>query len=189
MTVDPYGNRHPISPLIFGVNFGDPVRMSVVPYTLNRWGGNSTTRYNWKVDVNNTASDWFFMNVPHWPAAGDPAPYDPANLPGDSTADRFVLRSRAAGAQPLLTVPTIGYTPRSIGLTIGQARQKRWGASVSTYGTQEADECSVAAATSHGEIFDLAEESVLSLGGQRAKTALAQRVAGVGGRQLSAHGW
>ncbi|HXT52689.1 MAG TPA: glycoside hydrolase family 44 protein [Thermoanaerobaculia bacterium] len=141
VTVDPYGNRHPINPLIFGVNFGDPARMSVVPYTLNRWGGNSTTRYNWKVDVNNTASDWFFMNVPHWPDAGDPAPYDLNNLPNDSTADRFVLRSRAAGAQPLLTVPTIGWTPKSTGLTIVQARQKRWGASVEAYGTQEDDEC------------------------------------------------
>ncbi|HET9766319.1 MAG TPA: glycoside hydrolase family 44 protein, partial [Thermoanaerobaculia bacterium] len=141
VTVDPYGSRHPVNPLIFGVNFGDPARMSVVPYTLNRWGGNSVTRYNWKVDVQNTASDWFFMNIPSWPAAGDPAPYDPNNLPNDSTADRFVLRSRAAGAQPLITMPTIGWTPKSIGLTTSQARQKRWGSSVGTYGTQEDDEC------------------------------------------------
>jgi glycosyl hydrolase family 44 len=146
VTVDPYGSRHPVSPLIFGVNFGDPARMNVVPYTVNRWGGNSTTRYNWKVDVQNTASDWFFMNVASWPAAGDPAPYDPDNLPDDSTADRFALRSRAAGAQLVLTVPTIGWTPKSTGLTIAQARQKRWGSSVTTYGAQEDDECTNACA-------------------------------------------
>src|SRR5690348_14738367 len=65
VTVDRTLERHPINPLIYGVNFADPARMSVVPYTVNRWGGNSTTRYNWKVDAHNTASDWFFMNVPN----------------------------------------------------------------------------------------------------------------------------
>src|SRR6185503_9175791 len=120
VTIDPYGNRRPIDPLIYGVNFGDPARMSVVPYPLNRWGGNSETRYNWKVDVHNTASDWFFMNVPD-------TPLDVDQLPDGSSADQFVTGTLGQGAQPILTVPTIGWTPRSQGLTVAQARQKRWG--------------------------------------------------------------
>ena len=137
VTVDPYGSRHPVNPLIYGVNFADPARLAVVPYTLNRWGGNSVTRYNWKVDVHNTASDWFFMNVPD-------APLNVNNLPDGSSADQFVNGTRAAGSQPLLTVPTIGWTPKSTGLTIAQARQKRWGASIGTYGAQETNECTEA---------------------------------------------
>src|SRR5581483_11586921 len=63
VAVDAGAARHPISPYVYGVNFADPTRMSVVPYPLNRWGGNSTTRYNWKTDMHNTGSDWYFLNL------------------------------------------------------------------------------------------------------------------------------
>ncbi len=137
VTIDPYGNRRPINQLIYGVNFADTARLSVVPYPLNRWGGNSMTRYNWRVDVHNTASDWFFMNVPD-------TPLNVNQLPNGSSADQFITGSLAGGAQPLLTVPTIGFTPRWQGLTTAQARDKRWGFSRASYaaqGTQDWDEC------------------------------------------------
>ena len=31
VTIDPYGSRRPINPLIYGVNFGDPARMAWCP--------------------------------------------------------------------------------------------------------------------------------------------------------------
>jgi hypothetical protein len=137
VTIDPYGSRRPIEPLVYGVNFADTARLATVPYPLNRWGGNSVTRYNWRVDVHNTASDWFFMNVPD-------TPLDVGQLPLGSSADQFITGTLAGGAEPLLTVPTIGYTPRWQGLTTDQARDKRWGFSRAAYaaqGTQDWDEC------------------------------------------------
>lgn len=134
VTVNAGAQRRPINPLIYGVNFADVGRLSVVPYPLNRWGGNATTRYNWRVDTHNTASDWFFMNV-----ADESA--DAARLPDGSSADRFIAGTLGHGSQPLLTVPTIGWTPRWQGLTVAEARNKRWGFSIAKYGAQKNHEC------------------------------------------------
>ena len=134
VTVDPSSHRRPINPLIYGVNFADVGRLSVVPYPLNRWGGNATTRYNWRVDTHNTASDWFFMNV-----TGDAV--DVSRLPDGSSADQLIAGTLRAGGQALLTVPTIGWTPKWQGLTVASARSKRWGFSIAKYGAQNNHEC------------------------------------------------
>ena len=117
-----------ISPAIYGVSFADAEQLASVPYPSNRWRGNSVTRYNWQADVSNKASDWFFMNI-----AGENA--DPAQLPNGSTADVFVTESLAGDAEPLMTLPLIGWTPVSV-------REKRWGFSVAKYGSQDQTECS-----------------------------------------------
>ncbi len=126
VTVNPTLDRHPINPLVYGVNFGTTQEFTGVPYTVRRWGGNSTTRYNWQLDTHNTASDWFFMNIP-----SDIA--NPAALPDGSDADLFVAETRGAGAEVVMTAPTIGWTPK--------ARRKDWGFSVARYGAQTATEC------------------------------------------------
>ncbi|HVV95564.1 MAG TPA: hypothetical protein VHC92_00345, partial [Rhodanobacteraceae bacterium] len=64
VSVDTSANVHPFSPLIFGVAFGDAERNAEIGYTVDRWGGNSVTRYNWQVDVHSTAADWYFENIP-----------------------------------------------------------------------------------------------------------------------------
>jgi len=106
VSVDVTSNVHPLSPLIFGVAFGDPTRNAQMHYTVDRWGGNSTTRYNWQTDFSNHAADWYYENIPNDPVvcAGTP----PAN-----SADAFVYCARAAGGQALMTMPTIGFTPRA----------------------------------------------------------------------------
>lgn len=106
VAVDAGAEVRAFSLLIFGVAYGDAARNAVVGYPLRRWGGNSTTRYNWRVDVHNTASDWYFENVP---GAVDRSQVPPAG----NAADAFVGETRAAGAQVLLTIPTIGWTPRA----------------------------------------------------------------------------
>lgn len=115
-----------IDPRIYGVNFGD-FGAGVPPYPVRRWGGNSTTRYSWRADVHNTASDWFFMNIP----SDHP---DPSQLPDGSEADLFVTDSFAVGAEPIMTLPTIGWAPR-------EERVKQWGFSVADYGAQDLTEC------------------------------------------------
>jgi hypothetical protein len=126
VSVDPSADRRPVSPLVFGVNFATRATLSRMGYTANRWGGNSTTRYSWVSDTSNRASDWFFFNIPEDNA-------NPGALPDGSSTDVFVDDARAAGAEPLLTVPMIGWTPKD--------RAKRWGYSVAKYGAQEQTEC------------------------------------------------
>lgn len=127
VTVDLTSERREISPEIYGVSFADEAQLASVAYPMNRWGGNSTTRYSWQADVSNRAADWFFMNIP------EPC-LDPAQLPDGSTADQLVDQSHAAGAEPLMTMPLIGWAPVPV-------REKRWGFSVAKYGSQDATEC------------------------------------------------
>ncbi len=131
--VDPDLDRHPISELVYGVSFAD--WSTTVPYTVDRWGGNATSRYNWKVDTRSVGSDWYFMSFTNDDGI------DPSQLPNGSSADQFLLGSVGHGSQPLLTVPLIGYTPKSAGLTVAQARQRRWAFSIDKYGPQLHNEC------------------------------------------------
>jgi len=127
VSIDSGAERRAIQPEIYGVNFADPDRLDVVPYTVNRRGGNATTRYNWQADVHNTAADWFFMNIPDDVT-------NPAALPDGSGADRFVAESIAGGSRPMLTLPLIGWAPVGV-------REKKWGFSVGEYGDQDSTEC------------------------------------------------
>jgi len=123
VTVDLDADRRPLQPGIFGVSGSpDPERLA---YPLLRWGGNSTTRYNWQADVHNTASDWFYMNIP-----------DGNGTPSSSSLEAQLASTLAAGSQPLLTLSTIGWMPKPV-------QQKRWGFSVVKYGPQLQTECSI----------------------------------------------
>lgn len=117
----PDGERRPISPWIYGVNHYDDQAVAH-DYPLVRWGGNHTTRYSWDYDVSNRANDWYFINIP----------YDhpnPSTLPSGSTVERLADQVLCDGNEILLTVPTIGWTPRD--------RNRRWGFSVAKYGLQQ----------------------------------------------------
>lgn len=104
--VDVSSGVRPLSPLIFGVAFGDAKRNAEVGYTMQRWGGNSVTRYNWRVDVHSTAGDWYYENIP---GATDRSQVPPIG----NAADAFVGAALDAGAAPLMTIPTIGWVPRA----------------------------------------------------------------------------
>ena len=127
VSVDPALDRRAISDLAYGVNFASAAQLAAVGYPLNRWGGNGTTRFNWQLDVHNSAFDWFYFNYA--------ADNDPQALPAGSESDRFMTESRAAGAELVLTLPTIGRVA-------GPDRQRRWGFSKALYGPQLQDECS-----------------------------------------------
>jgi hypothetical protein len=101
LRVDVRHGRHPISADIYGVNFasdiGSTSAVAKLGITVDRWGGNSTTRYDWTTGIHNTGSDWYFENIP---ADGS----TPAHL-------RLIAGDRAAGRHTVLTVPTIGWIP------------------------------------------------------------------------------
>ena len=123
LTVNAGGARYPINPLIYGMNFASEALASELRLPVNRWGGNATTRYNWQNDTSNRANDWYFENIPNDNA-------HPELLPDGSSSDLFVEQNRRTSTQTLLTVPLIGWTPKS--------RTFACGFSISKYGPQDA---------------------------------------------------
>lgn len=100
LQVDVAANRHPISDLIYGMNWGSETFANDADISVRRWGGNRATRYNWQTDMGNSAFDWYFENVRESNAT---------NLPNDSAANRFIGQDRRTGAASYITVPMAGY--------------------------------------------------------------------------------
>ena len=117
--VDAQASRRRISPLIYGVNWGSTQQLDELNAPLNRHGGNATSRYNWQLNASNRGRDWYFQSTP-WPDA----------TPGEA-ADSFVRESRAARAEPMLTIPTLGWAAR-----LGPERTKLASFSIAKYGAQ-----------------------------------------------------
>jgi hypothetical protein len=122
LAVDAGANRHAISPYIYGMNFADEGLADELALPVRRFGGNATTRYNWQNDTSNRAADWYFENIP----SDNP---NPAGLPDGSDADEFVDQDRRTGTATLMTMPLIGWTPKSRAISCGFA--------VSKYGAQQ----------------------------------------------------
>ena len=120
ITVNAQANRHAINPLIYGTAFASSNELSDLNFTLNRSGGNAETRYNWQLNVHNHAADWYFESI---------ADDGPTNA--GATADAFVAGSKNGGAQPMITIPMIGWMPR-----LGPNRSKLWSYSTNQYGPQ-----------------------------------------------------
>ena len=123
LTIDATASsRYPISPYIYGMNFADPTLAAAIRLPVNWWGGNSTTRYNWQNDTTNHASDYFFENIPDDNA-------NPGLLPNGSASDQFIDANRTTSTDSIITMPTIGWTPKSRGYDCGF--------SIAKYGPQQ----------------------------------------------------
>ncbi|MFG3437145.1 glycoside hydrolase family 44 protein [Nonomuraea sp. NPDC047897] len=122
LAVDMTAERYPISPLVYGMNFADEELARDLRLPVHRWGGNHTTRYNFRNDTTNRAGDWYFENIPN----DNP---DPSTLPAGSETDRFVEQDKATGTQTILTVPMVGW--------VAKERAKACGFSVAKYGPQQ----------------------------------------------------
>jgi hypothetical protein len=97
LTVNATADQHLISPYIYGMNFATEAIADDLHLPVRRWGGNSTSRFNWQLDVHNTGSDWYFENIPD----------------ERGTVDQFVDQDRRTGTKTLLTMPLIGWTPKA----------------------------------------------------------------------------
>ena len=96
----------PISPLIYGVAAAQPEDLAALRPALHRWGGNPASRYNWELgNAWNSARDWEFRNGTFGNDAAE-------HRRPSGVADQFVRQARAAGAEPLLTVPALGWVAR-----------------------------------------------------------------------------
>ncbi len=128
LSVDVNANRHPISDDIYGMNFADESLAAELRLPVSRWGGNSTTRYNWKTSIFNTASDWFFENIQQ-------GTVNVSTLPSGSASDQFIDQNRRTGTRSIITVPLIGWTAKA---TSPRSHPYDCGFKVSIYGTQQA---------------------------------------------------
>ncbi|HEY4245079.1 MAG TPA: glycoside hydrolase family 44 protein [Kofleriaceae bacterium] len=113
VTVDAEANKHDISPLIYGMNFpsGDQLAAGI---PVARWGGNSTSRYNYQIDVDNTGNDYYFENIPGcWSQDQNYCASPPSDPKESSTANAFLAAAQAAGAVQLFTLPTLGWVAKA----------------------------------------------------------------------------
>ena len=116
LSVDAAADRAPISEFIYGINLvstdgsGDAAFYDELDLPVRRWGGNSTSRYNYQNDISNHAMDWFYENIKESSAT---------NLPADSGANRFIELNRSVGAQSFLVMPMTGYIAKNNALACG----------------------------------------------------------------------
>jgi len=94
LSVDADADRHPISPYIYGINYASETVAAELGLPVNRWGGNSTSRYNWQTNMTNVGDDWYYESTP------------------SGNADDFVAQNNSTGTASLLTMPLIGWTTR-----------------------------------------------------------------------------
>jgi hypothetical protein len=99
VNVDATANQHPINPLVYGVAFGTAAQLSDLNAPANRWGGNTTTRYNWQVNSANHANDYFYESI----GSGTPG----------QDADNFISDAKNNGAQPMMTIPIIDWIAKA----------------------------------------------------------------------------
>jgi glycosyl hydrolase family 44 len=97
-------NRHAIDPRIYGAAWASAAEITSLGITLNRWGGNAMSRYNWAFSTANRCKDYYFFNIPESVSPGHPA--------GWNSADDFIKLTRDAGGQPVMTVPMLSLLPK-----------------------------------------------------------------------------
>lgn len=123
VTVDAAANRHPISPLIYGIHFGDTATLNGLNATVNRLGGNGVGRYNYLQDIDNRGSDYFFLSFPY-----------SAPLVAGGQGDSFITTSKAGGAEPYLSMPMVGQVA-----TTNASRDVNFSFPITTCGPQTAN--------------------------------------------------
>ncbi|MEM7324479.1 MAG: glycoside hydrolase family 44 protein, partial [Actinomycetota bacterium] len=88
---------HPISEGIYGMNFASNAVREELGVTVNRWGGNSTERFNHEIATTNAAADWYFMN-------------NPDEMGADHT---FENENQADGTETIMTLPMLGWVAKN----------------------------------------------------------------------------
>jgi hypothetical protein len=119
VTVDANLNRHPISANIYGVADASTAQLNDLNASLNRYGGNASSGYNWQLNASNRGFDWYFESIGENSAtAGE-------------LGDTFISTSRAGGSEPLITIPMLDWVAK-----LGANRGKLASFSQSKYGAQ-----------------------------------------------------
>ena len=111
---------HAISDGIYGVCALPREKLIEYGIPITRWGGNPSTRYNWRLGVDNAGSDWFFRNRGQI-----------LDRLSDTGYLRTIESNQVIGATTYQTVPMIGWVAKDA---------TSYGFSVAKYGQQKATE-------------------------------------------------
>src|SRR3954465_7014119 len=63
LSLDAGADRHAISQDIYGLNYADPTLAQQIGLPVERWGGNTTDTYNWRLHSYNLGQDWYHENI------------------------------------------------------------------------------------------------------------------------------
>src|SRR5262245_60728217 len=119
VTVNAAAGRHAIDPRIYGLAYATTAQLTDLKVPLNRYGGNNSSRYNWQLNADNRAQDWYFESIG-----------DSSSVPGER-ADTFIANTQAAGARAMITIPLLDWVAK-----LGSNRSKLAGFSQAKYGPQ-----------------------------------------------------
>jgi hypothetical protein len=111
---------HRIRDGIYGVCGLPRSKLEEYGIPITRWGGNPSSRYNWRLNVDSSGSDWFFKNRG-----------EPILRPSDTGYLKHIQGNQAIGATTYQTVPMLGWVAKD-----GHS----YGYSVAKYGPQKATE-------------------------------------------------
>ena len=92
-----------IDPGVYGASFPTPAFAAAANISLSRWGGNTTTSYDYRSDYWNLGNDWYFENY----KAKDSAAASPSAL------EDLVTTAAAAGERAAVTVPVLGWVAKA----------------------------------------------------------------------------
>jgi hypothetical protein len=112
LSVNVGADRHAVSPYIYGLNFAAEALAGELNLPVNRWGGNSTSRYNWQLGATNAGSDWYYENK------------------SDGTHAGWIAQNLRTGTDSLLSIPLIGYVAKN-------GSTATCGFKISKYGSQQ----------------------------------------------------
>jgi hypothetical protein len=126
VTINALANRHAISPYVYGGSY--PQNAATITdsgLTVVRWGGNSTSRYNWKLGTINSANDYYYEDFNY-------------SEIGDSDSAKFIQDVKTAGSHPLMTMVMLPWVAKSAetSTTQGGSDNYHWSFSVAKYGAQ-----------------------------------------------------
>jgi hypothetical protein len=108
LSVNGGADHHAISPYIYGMNFASAGLAEQLDLPVDRWGGNTTDTYNWKIGSSNTGNDYYFENIPD---CFDAPTYTCDDGPKYGYR-AFVRKDESAGAATLMTVPMMGWVAK-----------------------------------------------------------------------------
>jgi hypothetical protein len=118
VSVDVLSNRHAISPYVYGGAYPkDGPTITDSGITVVRWGGNATSRYNWKAGTYNAANDWYYADFGYTEI-------------GDADSSKFIQDVKTAGSNPLMTMVMLPWVAKNV--TDGSA----YSFGIAKYGSQ-----------------------------------------------------
>jgi len=119
VTIDVGAGRHAIDPRIYGIAYGSTAQLNDLHVPLNRYGGNNTSRYNWQLNADNRAQDWYFESIA-----------ETSSTPGER-GDTFISTTESGRARAMITIPMLDWIAR-----LGTNRGKLASYSQTKYGAQ-----------------------------------------------------